>query len=332
MRILIFDACCPKPYDSHTLDTEALGGTEATVVRVAEGLAKRGHYVVVQQHCREGFTTSGELGPEYAPLSFEPVGIDAVLSLRDLKTLPYLKDKYPKAKLFLWAHDLPTNELCQNVPLLDDIGAQVVCVSKWHRTQVVETLISGGYDGTHFRVSHIYNPIDDSLMIDAAIKTNLNKLVFFSSPHKGLEDALLHFSNLLRFNEEFKLYVANPGYYPSLAKEVPGVVNLGAISHSEAIAHVRTSLAVLYPNRVFPETFGLVFAEGNAVGTPVLTHDIGAANEVLDAPQYEIVGQSTKEVVDTIMKWRNGERPTVRGRKDFRATAIVKEWEALLGK
>src|SRR5581483_2147599 len=42
---------------------------------------------------------------------------------------------------------------------------------------------------------------------------------------------------------------------------------------------------VFYPKFVLPETFGLVFAEASAVGTPVLTHDCGAAAEVLADPR-----------------------------------------------
>lgn len=52
MRVLFIDPCCPKPYDPQVLATESLGGTEATVIRVAEGLASKDHVVVVKQHNR----------------------------------------------------------------------------------------------------------------------------------------------------------------------------------------------------------------------------------------------------------------------------------------
>src|SRR5690348_10745745 len=45
--VLFFDPGCPAPYSRLTLDEAALGGTEATVVRIAEALD-----AVVIQHNR----------------------------------------------------------------------------------------------------------------------------------------------------------------------------------------------------------------------------------------------------------------------------------------
>src|SRR5579884_2370802 len=36
--VLFYDPGCPAPYSRRTLETAALGGTEATVVRIAEAL------------------------------------------------------------------------------------------------------------------------------------------------------------------------------------------------------------------------------------------------------------------------------------------------------
>ena len=47
MRVVIFDPITPKPYSLQTLKCEPMGGTEATVVRVAERLD-----AVVVQHNR----------------------------------------------------------------------------------------------------------------------------------------------------------------------------------------------------------------------------------------------------------------------------------------
>ena len=46
-RIVFFDPMCPAPYSRATLDARALGGSEASAVRVAEALD-----AVVMQHCR----------------------------------------------------------------------------------------------------------------------------------------------------------------------------------------------------------------------------------------------------------------------------------------
>lgn len=51
MKIVFIDPKCPKPYDSEVLAARGLGGTEATVVRIARGLSAR-HTVWVLQHNR----------------------------------------------------------------------------------------------------------------------------------------------------------------------------------------------------------------------------------------------------------------------------------------
>ncbi|MBV8851817.1 MAG: hypothetical protein JOY91_00380, partial [Sinobacteraceae bacterium] len=115
-----------------------------------------------------------------------------------------------------------------------------------------------------------------------------------------------------------------------------------------------------FPNFVLPETFGLVFAESQAVGTPVLTHDCGAAAEIIgDSRQvlpisfahkaYEAMVSSLSprwrtgparladrlglfdDYVERIRRWRQGERPVVTPNPHFRLKAVADQWRALLG-
>jgi glycosyltransferase involved in cell wall biosynthesis len=120
--------------------------------------------------------------------------------------------------------------------------------------------------------------------------------------------------------------VANPGYFPNHdTKEQRNVVNLGALPHPEVIAHVRSALCVLHLNAVFPETFGIVHAEANAVGTPFLSSRLGAVPETADHPSELIDVNDTKAVIDRLIAWKRG-RPKVRGNPMFRLNRIVKEW------
>ena len=45
--VLIYDRIGVKPYDGETVRSVGLGGSEIMVVQIAEGLAARGHRVVV---------------------------------------------------------------------------------------------------------------------------------------------------------------------------------------------------------------------------------------------------------------------------------------------
>jgi len=79
-------------------------------------------------------------------------------------------------------------------------------------------------------------------------------------------------------------------------------------------------------NRVFAETFGLVLAESNAVGTPVLTHPLGAAPEVLGTAEQLIDTTDVEAVIQRIMAWRDGQRPVVKANPAFYLSNVANEW------
>lgn len=251
-----------------------------------------------------------------------------VCVLRNPYALLEAREKWPEAKLILWLHDLATPALGQALPVLQELKPTVVCVSDFHRTQVIEMLKAGGFQG-EFPVRRIYNPIDDDLKPNST-PVDRNRLVWFSSPHKGLPDAIEAFAALRRFNPDFTFSIFNPGYFPSYTTEATGLDLRGPAPHREVLQVVRSSLCTFYPNRVFPETFGLVIAESNAVGTPVLTHPLGAANEVTDHPSELVDCRDLRAIVDRVMAWHGGERPIVRANPKFRLKEVLREWNNLL--
>lgn len=321
--ILFVDGTAPKPYDPDTLNTEGLGGTEATVIRVAEGLAATGLFQVhVEQHNRtEGRIRSGDSNVAY----HEPdllAHADYVVSLRYPQLIPLMQARFPKAKHYLWNHDLMQPNVADMLVALS--GFEAIAVSNYHKLQMQCVLKPQGYTG-QFPIKVLYNPIADDLVPDGT-PYDKNKLLWTSSPHKGLDYAFSVFNNLLQFNANFKLYVANPGYLPSDSRAQPSVIPLGSISHAEVIAHLRTALCLFYPNTVFPETFGIVLSEADAVGTPVITHPLGAAGEVLNHPYETVNCRSPKAIIDRVMAWHNGDRPHVKANPKFRLTTVVKSW------
>lgn len=322
--VLFIDEVCPFPYDANTIAERACGGTESSVIRVAEGLAATGLFsVYVEQH-------NSEYPRRYGAMYCAP-GIcsdpDYVISLRSPETLRRAKERFPKARRhYAWNHDLMAPATAREFVSQSDFTA--IAVSNFHKTQIQQALYPQGYTG-QFPVKVIYNPIDDSLAPDET-PVDPNKLVFFSSPHKGLEYALEVFKNLRSFNPRFNLFVANPGYLSDASCSSDGVHILGSLRHSDALSHVRGALCVFYPNYIFPETFGLVFAEANSVGTPVLTHPIGSAREVLFHPSETMDCRNVRTVIDRVLAWHSGNRPKVKANPKFRLSNVIASWRKLL--
>lgn len=352
-RTVFFDPSCLQPYDTQTLHESALGGSEATLARIADSLG-----ALVVQHNRTA--ASGR----YLPVAPLP-GIEQVVVNRDSRALPAVRRLYPGARIFLWLHDrlAPRSRrarwLASTAGLLLETSTHIVCVSEYQRRDVEATLHSIGLRD-QLRVSTIYNPVEDSLVPDDSA-VDPDTLVFFSSPNKGLRFALDAFGAMRARMPALRLLVANPGYYSEPLVDVEGVRNLGSQPPQRLHVHVRGSLATFAPNWRIPETFGLVFAESLAVGTPVLTHDCGAALEVIGDPRQVLPVAPAARVyqalcgampthwrripavaaarlglfdiyIDRVIAWRRGERPLVKPDPRFRLSHIAAQWRALLEK
>jgi glycosyltransferase involved in cell wall biosynthesis len=351
-RILFFDPVCQRPYDTATLQRQALGGTEATVTRIADALD-----AFVIQHNRT------EASGRYRPPE-RISGITTVVVNREARALSEVRKLYPDARIYLWMHDQlrpgskRARRLARTAALLRELSVSVICVSDSHRRDVEQTLDRIGV-ADRVRALTIYNPVDDSLAPDGS-PIDDRKLVFFSSPNKGLRFTLDAFRALRRRMPELRLVVGNPGYKSGTASRIDGVEYLGPQPQARIHAEVRTALCTFFPNFVIPETFGLVLAESKALGTPVLTHDCGAALEVLgDVRQvlpvtlaHRLYEAALKRVspawragparladrlglfepyIERIRAWRSGDRPLTTPDPRFHLSAVVKRWREELG-
>jgi len=345
--LLFFDPLCPRPYGEASLREAGLAGTEASTVRIAEALD-----AWVAQHNRT--ETAGRYRPPSAVAHVRDVVV-----LRDPRALKAAARLFPGARLTLWVHDRiePGSSRARwfaaAAAELRRLAPDIVCVSDYQHERVVATL--AGLPGCErLAVRRIYNPVDDDIVPDGTA-VDPTKLVFFSSPNKGLRFALDAFRALRRRMPDLRLCVGNPGYKSFAAAAIAGVEWLGSLPHARVLAEARAALCTFSPNFVIPETFGLVFAESRAVGTPVLTHDCGAAGEVLGdpgqllpvtlalrayeaplhrlAPRWRAVPALLADrlglfdrYIERIDGWRNGERPRVGPDPRFRLSVIAGEW------
>jgi glycosyltransferase involved in cell wall biosynthesis len=317
-----------------------MGGTESTILRIAEGLAARGYRISVAQGGRSTVEIS-ESGARYLPLNWRDLAenfYQEIILLNTPKLLKGCRRLWPQANIKLWIHCFPGKRRRKMLnKLAVNANAELLAVSDTLRRtlqnhlQKFKTYGSKPNQPTQLaRVRRVYNPIADELQSDST-PVDINKLVFFSSPHKGLAQVLKVFEGIKKVLPDLQLYIANPGYVPlpkNLSRKDINI--LGALSQKEVIQHVREALCVFYPQDFFKETFGLVFAEANAVGTPVLTSAVGAAPEVLENKQQILDVRNITEVAVTIAKWQAGRRPIVQLPTKFRTRQVLNHWEKLL--
>src|SRR3984893_5071186 len=180
--VLFYDPLCQQHYDTRALRTEAMGGSEAPLTRVADALD-----AFVIQHNR-----AEDWGRYRRPQRIS--GITSVIVNSDSRALPLVRARYPAARASLWPRDQlnPCSRRARWLPgtaeLLRQMAVTVVCVSDSQRRGVEATLRGIGV-GEQVRALTIYNPVDDTLMPDGT-PVDERKLIFFSSPNKGLNFTL----------------------------------------------------------------------------------------------------------------------------------------------
>lgn len=340
--IYFIDIKCKRPYDFSTLRKSALGGTESTMLRVAERL-QREYTIVIVQPCREHDETGVE-GMRYLSMrsaralaKVEPP--THVIVMRKIKALKDIAVWFPSAKLHLWIQDLPMIKYRRYRQYFIYYNVTLVCNSNWQRGEAERYLDA---DCWYQQLLHpfsrrqpidiitIYNAINPDITYQDS-QVDKNKLVFFSAPRKGLKEVLQWFAEVIRLRPQTRLYIANPGYQkmPDEWVNHPNLINLGSLGNMEVIQHVREAFCVFYPQRVLPETFGVVYAESNTVGTPVLCYDIGAASEILSDSQ-QIMSTHDEQVVEKLMHWYESGRPVVRGKPDYLLDNVVAKWKSAL--
>lgn len=338
MKIAFVDAKCPAPYDSETLLTRSLGGTEATVARIAQALSQR-HDVTVLQHNR------ADAREESPSLRFLPIGLLGS-TVRDARHVVFIQAarhrhlrqvaRLSSGRLWVWLHNYLKQEVrfSARQHLLHRVG--IICVSRTHAQHTSRYLRSRpSYWASFGRLArggvlYHYNPVAVDPAATAPIVKDPHKLVFFSSPHKGLEQVVDGFRAVHALDPAMTLYVADPGYikdFDATLLDAAGIVKLGSLPQREVIAHIREALCVFYPQRKRAETFGLVYAEANAAGTPVLAHDFGAAREILAESNPPLDASDTGLVVDTLMKWAGGAAPVVGPKPDFQLEIVAGQWD-----
>lgn len=304
-------------------------------MHVAEGLARAGNRRIRFYQRHLGSEVISETGVSYRPLAaLTSERPSHVVIIRDMRLVQPMWRTFREARLFLVLDDLA--QYCNIEAYQPDIPHKIICKSKWHREHIYKALKS-----RHLKpdVVYAYNPT--IAMPDpgesSVLKRNRDKLLYASSPHKGLERAIGIFMQLREQIPTLELHVANPGYLSVPEQHFDGVHFLGTLPYRTLREHMATSLCLFHPNDSYPETFGCVFAEANMAGTPVLTHKLGAAKEVLLATKEQRKANAVintgdiNAVLSAIHRWRAGDGTKVSCPVQFTEESVIQRWKGVLG-
>lgn len=318
----IVDPCCPAPYGPDIADPRTLGGTEATVLRIVAALGNDVRFRLFQPH---RMPASSGLG---APLdqAFEHSRCDGFVVINSWKVACRLRRFHPHIPISVWLHVHPGRHNRRMGAALAAAEIDIICVSKSHARQVRDFLQPGPLPC----IGHVWNPIPDGLEPDATPRDPW-RLLFASSPHKGLAEVLERFRAVREEMPDLVLEVADPGYMRWDVGPIPeGVWLRGRLSQDRLVDRMRRALCLFYPQTTFAETFGLVIAEANAVGTPVLAQNgLGANDEVVCGPGQLVDCAKPEILCERIRAWQD-RPPPIRTHPEFRLSNVAALWRTRL--
>lgn len=309
--VVFLDVVAPYDYEIADIETKPMGATEQHVIRIAEGLASPPYNLRVAVLQNRSLEQSGRAF--YLPLKYAgEIDTRTVVHIRGIPNLHL----WPRAVNIVWCHDLSTDAMKEWCKPLREVNAELVGVSKWHEQDIKD---HSGYE----KVGYVYSHYDDkcNIPIEKRPKHDPFQLVWMSSPHKGLKEALPIFDRIRAQSPKTKLLTVNPGYYPTLRLERPGIQVLGSLTRPELRAVVARSLCLFYPTQ-FKETFGVVACEAEALGTPVATYNVAGLGESVQMSGF---CKDEDELVTRVLEWQNS-RPVVSASPLFSLQASVKAW------
>lgn len=275
---------CPpqdlKEWDSNTYKSEKMGGSETAVIEMSQWLRRLTNRPVKVYNMRKTSYTD-EVGVEYHPAAtlneymsqFEPT----------IHVAQRHNIKVTNAPTYLWCHDLQTQG-CEAEQNFD----YMFCLSPFHK-RYVNALQGIPKD----KIILTRNGIKPERFKNKEFIKNPNKVVFPSSPDRGLAEAIYIVEKARKDLPDLELHayygfenLRKCGLAPladkleALIAERPWVKYHGGIQQDLLVREMGEACVWLYP-AVFIESFCITALESVCCGTYPLVRDIGALPDTL---------------------------------------------------
>lgn len=299
-------------FDGGTLKEKPIGGTETAMINMARELAKSGWDIKVFNNCtRPGYYD----GVEYIQVSrFENYrrdnDIEIFISVRYIE--PFLK--YIPARLrILWTGDAPDQpflNLLKDKEIRENIDL-IITVSKWQADGLMNN-----FNVSREKLFITTNGINPEYFTSPAITRHPERIIYSSTPFRGLDVLLKVFPRIKTIVPEAELYVYSGMSVYQMSKETedkrygelyksadqPGVFLKGNVTQPELAQAMLSATIMAYPN-TFQETSCISAIEAMAAGLPVVTSKAGALPETLRDAGIFIEGNPvTTDYQDSFVK------------------------------
>lgn len=369
LDIVLFVGPQYEPWNPVTLAQAGMGGSETMAWEMSKRLRALGHRVRVFGQCTPDQEGVFE-GVEWLDWQrYRDIDCDVLICSRRPDAADISLPIKARARL-LWVHDVHVGDALTPARALR--FDRVLALSEWHKKHLLET-----YSGAHPGLIAKLAPGDvfvtrngiDSGAYDAPVERNPKRLIYSSSPDRGLL-TLLELWPAIRVKEpeaELRVLYGLQNWEKSVAagmrteipwlseaslrrvkllvRSLPGVTHLGRVSPSALVAEFLSAGVWAYPTW-FAETFAITAAQAQAAGCYTVATPIAALNETVGDAGVLIgsqdswwqggTAQDRGLFVDAVVSAIRGEnQPKTReelqaGAARFSLDALAKDWDKML--
>ena len=284
-KTIVFYAPYATEFSGDELEIRGVGGTETALIHIAKNLAKLYNVIVFNNNPRPGIYD----GVKYLHLQdtefMKKFKTDLFVCLRNAKILQNeFRKEFKIDKIALWMHDIPESPAFDGICEAD--YDYLICVSEWHKNAVKAKYPNIPKD----KFIVLKNGIDKALFDDIKIDRVHGKMIYSSTPFRGLNVLLDVFPEIKKRVPEANLHIFSSmkiygkGYndeYQDLYKKasnMDGVFYNESIIQKELAKEIKSSMILAYPNH-YPESYGITIDENIYAGTPIVSTNLAAIPE-----------------------------------------------------
>lgn len=340
-----------EPWTPSTFGRSGLGGSETMVLEMAKRLATIGNRVRVYGDCAGmgGFYD----GVQYFHHDqYKDLSCDVLVTSRRPHAVDDVFGVKARARL-CWFHDIHCGDALTHARALR--LDRILCLSQWHADTV-----KAHYGFVHPSQVLITRNGIDLARFSGAVPRNQHRMVYSSSPDRGLQTAIMSMAGIRQRVPDAELHVfygfknweasarGDAGQLNTIAflkdlmreHAVNGVHFHGRVDQARLAREFMSSGVWGYPTW-FVETSCITAMEAQAAGLRVVTSPIAALNETVGArgrmipgdwlsPEYGVA--FVDSVVDAMTRTDDSDRAALLdfSAKNFGLDSLAVEWDQML--
>ena len=295
-KTIVFYNGIDVSFTGDSIKEQAVGGTETAIINISKHLAKYFNVVVFCKCPKPGVYDGVYDGVHYVHTSeteyMKKFKTDLLVIIRNtvlLNEVP-LREMFKIDKIALWMHDVCDSPSFEHYLQIQDKIDYTIAVSDWHKEHILKEFPSVERE----KVIVLKNGIDPKLFnYDGTPKKN--KLIYSSTPYRGLDILLDVFPEIKEQVPDAELYVYSSlllyGHYGEKedhkfkhlydqAKRTDGVVYKGSVTQSELAESIKNTKVMAYPS-TYPETSCIGIMENISSGSVVVASNLAAIPETM---------------------------------------------------